>query len=244
MNKKVLFVALLVVVAVVAVAVGWGRFAPAGGGSSSAAPAPTIDDDVPEVPPSAGKGGKVNPEDDRAPYPGEAVGDGEPGEPIETVEGGRLELPDNVSEQEWRKAVESAEKVATDFVSVALAMNKGYADPYSGYRVAYRKGLCSKKVVDEHDPRTLSVSDKRDWKGMVDAGITAEAEVDFDSTLLGGSGKADPDSIVLYVRVNTSLYDNSQLHSTDVYGYTVTVVRDGDRRVVDSFVEGAEPLGL
>lgn len=243
MNKKVwVIIAVLVAVIAVAAVIGWGRFttpnAPAPVG------APSIDDTAPTVPQPEKDDGKVNPEDERAPYPGETIGDKKPGEPIETVEGGRLELPDGVSEQEWAKAVESAEKTASDFISVALAMNKNYANPYSGYREAYRKGLCSKKVVDDHDPGSLSASDKQDWKGMVDAGITAEARADLDSTALGGSGKANPDKIVLYMVANTSLYDSGELHSTDMYGYTATVVRDGDKYMVDEFVEGAEPLGL
>lgn len=247
MNKKILItvavlVAVTVIVAVTGVVAGWGRFASPD--TPTPVAAPSIDDTAPTMPQPGKDDRKANPDDDRAPYPGETVGGKKPGESIETVEGGRLKLPDNMSEQEWAKAVESAEKTASDFISVALAMNKKYANPYSGYREAYRKGLCSKKIVDGHDPGTLSTSDKQDWKGMTDAGITAEARADLDSTVLGDSGKADPDRIVLYMVVNTSLYDNDELHSTDVYGYTVTVVRDGDKYVVDEFVEGAEPLGL
>lgn len=243
MGKKVwVIIAILVVAVVAAVVIGWGRSAAPN--APAPATAPSIDSAAPTIPQPKIEGGKANPDDDRAPYPGETVGDKKPGESIETVESGHFELPDGVSEQEWAQAVESAEKTASDFISVALAMNKNYANPYSGYRAAYRKGLCSKKIVNDHDPGTLSISDKQDWKGMTDAGITAEARADLDSTVLGDSGKADPDRIVLYMAVNTSLYDNGELHSTEVYGYTVTVVRDGDRYVVDEFVEGAEPLGL
>lgn len=247
MNKKIwvavaVLVVVTVIVAIMGVVSGWGRFATPDAPGPVAAP--SIDDTAPTVPQPGKDDEKVNPEDDRAPYPGETVGDKKPGESIETVEGGHFELPDGVSEQDWAQAVESAEKTASDFISVALAMNKNYANPYSGYRAAYRKGLCSKKIVDDHDPGTLSVSDKRDWTGMTGAGITAEARADLDSTVLGDSGKADPDRIVLYMLVNTSLYDSGELHSTDMYGYTVTVVRDGDKYVVDEFVEGAEPLGL